>query len=305
MNIMISALLDDIQANLDNLAQGLGDLRRQIVNDPDLTISELRWVPYRTSDQADLPESVVPESVNPDDAVEVVASSVTSIHYREDQHAKSTIRVAGLVGVSPSVIETLAEVNRLKQAFKKSVTEVPIRQRRQLIKYLPGLSRIQAYRELVFISRHPDEVHFFWAANKVGVARRTVAVMLDELKLEKDATPSTDINLLRAIEMDIEALAGMNPTEVIAKARPIRLHPQCNVWVGGILAGQEDAYLPVFYPIDSTQEPAKVRALGESSTGERQRAIRSDRKLEEEPLLARLDVYRYREVFRSYEEAPK
>lgn len=300
---MISALLDNIQANLEALTQGLGDLRRQIESDPNLTISELRWIPYRTNDQADLPELVVPELVNPADAVEVVASSVTSIYYREDQHAKSTIRVAGLVGVSPSVIEALAEVNRLKKAFKDSVTEVPIRQRRQLIKHLPGLSRLQAYRELVSISRHPDEVHFFWAANKVGVARRTVAVMLEELKVEKDATPSTDIDLLRAIEMDIEKLAGMDPREIIARARPIRLHPQCNVWIGGSLAGQEDAYLPVFYPVDPAQRAPKVRALGESSKGERQRAIRSDRKLDDEPLLERLDVYRYRVNFRSYEEA--
>lgn len=302
---MISALLTNIQANLENLTQGLGELRRHIMSDPNLTISELRWIPYRTTDQADLPESILPELVEPADALEVLSSAVTSIHYREDQHAKSTIRVAGLVGVSPSVIESLATVNRLKKAFKDSVKEVPTRQRRMLHKHLPGLSRLQAYRELVSISRHPDEVHFFWAANKVGVARRTVAVMLDELKIEKDATPSTDIDLLRAIEMDIETLAGMSPHEVIARARPIRLHPQCNVWIGGVLAGQEDAYLPVFYPVDTTQETPEVRALGESSKGERQRAIRSDRKLQDEPLLERLDVYRYREAFRSFEETPQ
>lgn len=299
---MISALLDDIQTNLQSLTQGLDELRRDILSDPNLTISELSWIPYRTTDQTELPGSVVPTPVAPDDALEILAAAVTSTLYRDDQHAKSTIRVAGLVGASPSVIESIATVNRLKKAFKDSVKQVPIRQRRMLNKHLPGLSRLQAYRELVSISRHPDEVHFFWAANKLGVARRTVAVMMDELRAEKDATPSTDIDLLRAIEMDIEALAGLSPHEVVARARPIRLHPQCNVWIGGALAGQEDAYLPVFYPVDPAEKSPKVRALGESSRGERQRAVRSDRKLQDEPLLERLDVYRYRETFRSFEE---
>lgn len=298
---MISALLDDIQTNLQSLTQGLDELRRDILSDPNLTISELSWIPYRTNDQTELPGTIVPEPVDPADALEVLSTAVTSTLYREDQHAKSTIRVAGLVGVSPSVIESIATVNRLKKAFKDSVKEVPTRQRRMLHKHLPGLSRLQAYRELVSISRHPDEVHFFWAANKVGVARRTVAVMLEELRAEKDATPATDIDLLRAIEIDIDALAGLSPHEVIARARPIRLHPQCNVWIEGVLAGQEDAYLPVFYPVDPTQNAPEVRALGESSRGERQRAIRSDRKLQDEPLLERLDVYRYREAFRSFE----
>lgn len=304
MSDMIFPLLDLITNRLEELKGGINHLRDLIEQDPELVIHDLAIIPYRKSGQDSLPETVHPEPVSTVDRTpELLSDLVTSIFYREDQHPKSTIRASGLIGASQSVLDGIKEVNRLKAAFKDAVKQVPPRRRRMLNKHFPGLSRLQAYRELVVLDTHPDGAHFFWAANKTGGSRKTVADLRKELEIERESVPATDTQLLQAIEYDLEKLAGLQDNEVLSKRRQIRLHPQCNIWVNGQMAAQEDAYLPIFYLLDPVRATPEVTPLPSSSEqGSRVRGVRSDRKVEEEPFLERIYAYRYLPEHREFKK---
>lgn len=302
MSEMIFPLLEQITKRLDELKGGLAHLRYLIQNDEDLVIHDLTVIPYRKTGEDTLPDTITPEVVPVADRTPAyLAALITTIQYQDDQHPKSTVRASGLVGASQAVIDGINHVNDLKAAFKEAVTQVPSRQRRAMIRHFPGLSRLQAYRELVALEKHPDGAHFFWAANKTGSARKTVAELRKDLEVERDSVPATDTHLLQAIQFDLEKLADLPDNEVLAKRRPIRLHPQCNIWVNGQIAAQEDAYLPIFYLRDTAYPDPKVTSLPASSEqGNRQRGVRSDRKVEEEPFLERIHVYRYLPAHRKF-----
>lgn len=290
---MIFPLLEQIQSDLEELKSGLNVLREQLAHDDQLVVHGLTVIPYRTTGQDDYPEAITAEPVAEDESRDKVIDLICSINYKDDQHPKSTLRASGLVGVSSRVLEAIAHVNDLKKRFKDSVKQVPPRQRRVLNRHIPGLCRLQAYREIVALEGYPNAAHFFWASNKSGISRRSVATVRKELNTEKDKAAATDTSLLRAIEFDLEKLVSLPDREIVAKRRAIRLHPQCNLWVNSRLVGPEDAYLPIFYPHDAEKPCPDVTPLPSAEQRKRQRGLRSDRKLEDEPFLERIDLYRY------------
>lgn len=299
---MLFPLFERINECLDRLSSGLFTLARALEEDPHFVVHDLALIPYRMTGQDTLPEVVIPQSVPLGDrSPQYVAELITAIRYREDQHAKSTLRASGLIGVSPSTFDQIQEVNRLKSDFKDAVKTVPTRQRRMLNRHFPGLSRLQAYRELVALNGQPDGVHFFWASNKTGSSRKTVEQLREELKNEKDAVPSTDSTMINAIQFDLDQLAHLPDNEYLSKRRAIRVHPQGNIWVDGRIARQEDAYLPIFYVVDPSKPEPEVTSMPNSDeSGARIRSARSDRKVEDQPLLERIHVYRYLPAHRTF-----
>lgn len=288
---------------LQELEASLATLSKMLCSDSQLQIVSLMLLPYRRAAQEEALSMLEPEPVSIEEQTpEMLSSLVSTIRYQEDQHPKSTLRAPGLVGVSDATLAQIQRVNELKAEFKAMVKEIPTRQRRVLSRMFPGLSRLQAYRELVILKYHPKHVHFFWAANKTTGSRITVDQLRKELEVERDATPATDVTLRQAIAYDLELLEALPGNEWLSKRRSIRVHPQCNVWAEDSPLDQEDAYLPIFYAVDASKPEPGVTPLVSFDAQESQgkRSMRSDRKVERSPYLERIHVYRYQEQHRKF-----
>lgn len=298
---MLSPKLEVVRETLEQLKGQLANLQETLRHDPALRIDYLAVIPYRSGNDDDVPPVISPETLtaNPN-AVDRLVEFLSTIYQAEDQHPKSTLRAPGMIGVSPATMKVIQSVNTAKAEFKEAVKAIPTRQRRVMARSFPGLHRLQAYRAIVTLKTQPVDARFFWAANKSGVSKIRVEKLRDDLRKERDKTPSTDVQLLQAIDYDLEKLEPLHKDEVVSKKRAIQVHPQCNI--GGGSASPEDAYLPIFYVVDAARPAPRISNLGvhDSLDSGTRRGVRSDKKIEDVPLLERIHVYRYLPEWREY-----
>lgn len=332
----IAPLITDVQDAFQELAKQLQSFHQIISTDPQVRLYYLARVPYRKAQtkisrlSPDAEKTDMADDIDSDEELGVgrvtveqlyapgtrepatpeilktAFDSFVSIQYEPDQDAKSTIRLPGLIAVSNATMEAAHEVNRAKARFKESVLAIPSRSRRSLARVLPGLVYLQAYRSLVILNETPREVAFIWSVNKSGIKRRTAQEIIDQLEKEREITPSTDVDMLNAIEYDLERVGKIAPTEVLAIRRPLQPHILCNVkpWNESRFLYQKDGYLPILVPAEDEHAPLRIGTLDDhdpsSASAGHQRKERSDVKFEREPISERLYLYRYQEAYRKH-----
>lgn len=326
---MFSLLVEQVQDTLAALEAEQLMLANAMRNDPELHAHYLAVIPYRRVGEEDRVQPIVPQSVTSDPASgHHLVDLVLEIRYAPDQSGKATIRAPGLVRVSSETMAAIHRVNQARQAFKAAITAIPTRQRRSLNRILPGICKLQAYRQIVCLSAKPSAVHFFWAQNKTGAENYTVADLKRKLQEEYDDAPAIDgysrapaspetaggfelsgslqphWSLRDALEFDLKKLAELPDNEYVVLRRPIKPHPQCNVWLEGAPVA-EDAYLPIFYPAgeEDSDSTIKIQPLPPIDPNEEvKRSSRNDRQVEAEPHLERINVYRKKPAYRKFEK---
>jgi len=331
----LAPLVTDVQEAFQELTERLKTFHATITADAHVKLHYLAWVPYRTAQKSNLrkqsldqpdeakagneraigtqrasvEELYAPGTQSPAsrEALKVAFNALVNIQYEPDQDAKSTVRCPRVIAVSGKTLQAALDLNTAKANFKQAVLAIPQRSRRSLSRMLPNIVFLQAYRSLVILEETPCEMDFFWSVNHNSIKRRTAQELVEQLEKERDATPSSDVDMLNAIDYDLERVSRFAPTEVLAIRRPLQPRILCNVkpWDEQYFQYQKDGHLPILVPAEDKNEPVRIGALNtheskNTGPGGQRKKERSDVKFEREPISERLYIFRYKEAYREH-----
>lgn len=151
---------------------------------------------------------------------------------------------------------------------------------------------VQATRHILVLDQHPyppKRIGFVMASNDRKIETLTWQAVHDRLSRKRDAV---------AVEADLSLLETLSRDEVFAHAVPAAPHVRANIaWQHpdrSITRLQRRLAMPLLYPHNEGVQPV----LSGPRLGPSERAARLDVQLEEKPLSASFQIYRYREAYR-------
>ncbi|MFC6672481.1 DNA replication terminus site-binding protein [Marinobacterium aestuariivivens] len=235
---------------------------------------------------------------------ELAISLIADIWYRDGQDGRRTRSRHGLIGADPELLEAARTLNDCKARFQQAATSLNTDQLRELpaqlahrsgrlaeLLNLHGLGRIhlkQCYRQLPLLERAPTRVGFNWYSSGRSIRRLTAAdAMKMLLKLDQSQT-HVQIQLAR-----LSPLEQHTPLAQLQKQVPVM---RANIaWKTdqGWERQARNCPLPLIFPLAPGQPlPEHNRPDLQPPTG-RQRAERSDARIDPEPFLPSLRIHRY------------
>ncbi|CAM3863388.1 DNA replication terminus site-binding protein [Vreelandella rituensis] len=229
--------------------------------------------------------------------------------YEEGQDGRSTRPYIGMIAAGPDLLEAVAAVNAAKSVFSQVLAEIK-REEKALIPELKGslparhpalasnlsgagLARLnlkQCWRHIPVADAPVERVHLSWYTSGRSIKRLTVAAV--EQKLMSMNTDSQHVEIL------MKTLASVPSREPLAQVQTLAPTMRANLFFIDPLRDGRDRRamnvpLPLFIPSIDGRLPLHNQPTPfppESRT----RKVRSDEKLEEEPFLPSLRIYRYR-----------
>ena len=264
-----------------------------------------------------LVRSLLHEAVSPNvlgagsdrEASRAVADAYGTINYSPEQAANETVTCPGVVGAPAAVIARAEDVN-LAKARLRSVC-APIQNQRvriaakdgqggRLVQSIPlvrvllrelarsDLNLLAAYRKIPILTGHPARIAFVRARTR-AVRRRTRDQVLD--LLDRTDRPGVDADRTRLLRLPITE-------RHLALVEERYENLRANVTFRGLDARnrgrtQVAAELPLLYPLGRAKELPEI--VYPSLDDEATTAVQARTgKLEPEPFLTTLPVYRYR-----------
>jgi len=237
-----------------------------------------------------------------------VIKCVGDYQYTPDQDPHKSHGCVALVGVSLTTLDLVRALNVAREvlhnAMKDMDGQVTTRvnratgQERELTLLQAALEdlrvkhfhRRQATRKFVVLDEAPARATFI-RASLPKISRWTHKRVSDELKKRRERT---DHDKRGPIDRDIALMLTLSTDDVFAYRDPPHLHQRVNlVFRRGddVVRLQKRAVIPVFYPAAKGAPLPEIRPL---PTGDLPpRLSRSDRTIEEAPLLQTLTVHRY------------
>lgn len=226
--------------------------------------------------------------------------------YQEDQDGRETRLYPGLIALNREQITLAAEVNLAKDQLRKVVQQLKeadnaqwrdvqgrlARRYQVLNEFLgrEGLARLhlkQAYRHLPLVVKRPDRVGFSWYSSGRSIARISKAQAWERLvKLNTEAAH---------IRIQMERLAALPDNEPLARVQRQAPVLRANLVFTDGRRKSMNASLPLLFPNQGSNDLPDFSLPPETPPGERQRLVRSDNKLEDEPWLPSIRVHRYRQ----------
>ncbi len=248
---------------------------------------------------------------------DVCMAVLARLEFFDGQPAGETLVMPGLLAASNTVLEAAHAVNAAKDAFKAAILELRALRvdvdhdpainsaiQQDLISRPPligaalrrsGLARLalkQCYRHIPILPARPRSLRWTWARTK-SITRLSVPEAEALLK-QAGSDPGIDLQLLR--------LAALPRSEPLAQVQDCAPHLRANVVFasapepGAPLRRMINAPVPVLYRGDSG-EPLPLGCQDLRLDAERKvkpdRKRRRDQKLESEPFLPAIRVYRY------------
>lgn len=216
---------------------------------------------------------------------------LTAIEYADEQHPKTTLRRPGVVVVDDAdeMAMMVGRVNEAKRVLQDAMKAMGYPMWQYWHKRLPQwrrLNRKQAYRHWYMPAVPVQQINFSWATRLRGCRQIRVAELREDLHMEQADTGHPDI------EIELERLGALHPDEVITERRPIAPVPVANI--KSVYGTRQSTKVSI--PIITAHPVARVRLLPQRSEVTRQQ--RNDQHTEPEPLIERLNVYRYTRAHR-------
>jgi hypothetical protein len=291
----------------------LAGLRIDLLESFDRLINELQSFNIAVLGDRHLPAWVSMDKESRD-GLETRAKAVqlySALWYQDDQDGRETLTCPGIVGASSKTLETAITCNEAKDAFKNAVLALKTLSKPEVHALMAdlnhrheevaramkrmGAARLnlkQAYRHIPFLQERPLKIGFTWSKQGRTIQRTTVAEARSLLERRVE-TPQ--------IEMELQRLAGVPSSEILARARSVSPHLRANVVFGANHRGTKrrlmQAPLPIMVPLTPTESlPDFVPVDPKPMAGSRLQ--RSDVRIEEEMFLPSIRVYRYREPYR-------
>lgn len=225
-----------------------------------------------------------------------------AIDYAPEQSPNTVRRMAGVVCAPAEVLPALDGLNAAKQALKDSVAKLPRgrwQRERASMSRAATLSLLQAYRRVRVLPDGAARVSFTWDRHGASGRRLTVAQARELLKAPGYHGPISQArqNIERA------ALVDLPSTEVLLQRKPIAPTPAANAWLtpdARPIAFRVD--MPVVVIAETPEQAPKIYDLEDFDPQAPARKTRSDRRVEDEPLIERLHLYRYTEAWRGVKQ---
>jgi len=243
--------------------------------------------------------------------IDKACSLIQDFWYQDGQDGRETRSGFGIVALNETQIQQAETINKLKEEFKLSITQLQKEHKeawrdlrgqlgrslndefpniREQLKY-SGMSRLhikQTWRTLPVINRTPNRIGFNWYQSGRSIQKITVQQAQESL-LKLDTTSDH-------IQTQLHALAQLKRLEPLAKVQMLAPIMRANLFYEdgqSPLRQAMNVSLPVFIKEaeDGALPPHNDPDLTAPST--RQRKIRSDRKIEDEPFLPSIRVHRY------------
>ncbi|SFB83164.1 DNA replication terminus site binding protein [Marinospirillum celere] len=239
----------------------------------------------------------------------LLLNCLLDIWYLDGQDGRATRSYPGLVAVSSKNWQLLGEVNHAKVSFSHQLDlirrefpdELPEARKRLAERHQAlhahlvdqGLARLhlkQTWRQLPGCELPVEQIRFSWYSS--GRSIRRISVKEAEYRLLQMNTDAAHI------EIQLKKLAGLSPGEPLAQVQSQAPLMRANLFFSDNQPGQPERKamniaMPLFLLNDEGRLPAFNQPSQEPPEA-RTRARRSDTKLEDEPFLPSLRVYRYR-----------
>ncbi|ALM52777.1 hypothetical protein [Halomonas huangheensis] len=235
--------------------------------------------------------------------------ALLDVWYQDGQDGRSTSSHVGIIGADETTMRLVEELNTLKERFARIAAE--IRQQNpqrisELKAILPfrhphlhthlkgsGLARLhlkQCWRSIPLADAPLTRVRLAWYSSGRSITRLSVAEAEKRLlALDSDAVH---------VRIQLQRLAGIPASEPLAQVQRQAPLMRANLFYreplkDGRTRRAMNVALPLFVPCPDKRLPDhNMPPLRPPS--ERQRARRSDERLEEDPFLPSLRIFRYR-----------
>jgi hypothetical protein len=242
-------------------------------------------------------------------ATRKICAAYSTIDYGMEDEVNDSLVCLGLIGVDTDTIKKAAVVNAAKAKFKDACTplqgiriKIPVKDEARPTKAIPAirvilrniqrsdLNLLAAYRKIPILGAPPATVTYT-RANTRAVYRKSVEEIADMLANVNSPPAAADRERLASLERGITHLALVKERYQNIRANVLyaRLDPKGR---GRI---QISAELPLIYATGRHTEPPQVQFLAEGENDSNPRRIRAS-KLETQPLLRSLPVYRYSQL---------
>ncbi|MEQ8798005.1 MAG: DNA replication terminus site-binding protein [Salinisphaeraceae bacterium] len=229
---------------------------------------------------------------------------IAALDYHPDQDASSPQRLVGVVGVPAAAIEAVANVNAAKARLRDAVAVIGQKRWSRERKHLARartLCLLQCYRTLRIFPDGLDRVSFGWDAHGAAGIRLTVA----EARARVSGPGHYGLAPERQVEAELATLAELPATEVLLMRKPLQPSPAANLWRPGQRRAEHCRTGLPFLVVTPPDGPLPlIRDLPDFDPEQARRSTRRDRYTEDEPLVDRLYLYRYRPAHRSHAEVP-
>ncbi len=249
------------------------------------------WIP-RTDSESELPER------------DFATALIADIWYKDGQDGRRTRSRHGLIGADDTLLAAARTLNQHKAAFQHaasrlntdSLRELPLQlaHRSALLSELlnnHGLGRIhlkQCYRQIPILDRTPTRIGFNWYCSGRSIRRLTAGDAMDLLLKLDQSQPHVQIQLARLSPLGEHTPLAQLQTQVpVMRANIVWKETQ------GWLRRARNCPLPLLFPLPAqTALPEHNRPDLKPPVG-RQRAERSDARIDPEPFIPSLRIHRY------------
>lgn len=252
------------------------------------------------------------DNTEPDQQLLYCQQLFTNIWHTDGNDGRNTKSDYGLIGASSHLLNKAQQVNKTKTAFKDSVQKL----KRSEINSLPellykysrlhkrtrllanvleqdGLARLhlkQCYRQIPVLDTRPDTVRFSWYSSGRSIKRIDVKAAMEMLLKLDTSSP----HIIQQIEK-LSPLHSATPLAQIQEQVPVI---RANfAWKQPDDSWQRSARncpLPILVPLENGQALPEFNTLPDEPPEKRERALRSDSKIDPEPFLPSLRVHLYR-----------
>lgn len=235
-----------------------------------------------------------------------------ALWYEESQDGRETLTCPGIVGASLETLASARACNIAKDEFKAAVLALKSLGREKMNGAMIDLHRRwetvatamrrlgaarlnlkQAYRHIPLLNRCPLKIGFTWS--KQGrVIQRTSVAEARRLLEQRVETPQ--------VQLDLRRLTEISSDEPLARVRGVCPHLRANIVFAELEQADVSrrlmqAPLPILVPLQRGERlPEFVAVTPEPPLNPRLR--RADVRIEDEPFLPSIRVYRYRKPYR-------
>ena len=234
-----------------------------------------------------------------------------ALWYEDSQDGRETLTCPGIVGASPTTLAVAHACNAAKDEFKSAVLALKALSRTEIRGLMDDLHRRwdivaiamrrmnaarlnlkQAYRHVPLLERRPLKIGFTWSKQGRVIQRTSVAAARRLLE-QRAETPQ--------IQLELQRLEEISKNEPLARVRRVCPHLRANIVFPEV--GREvsrrlmQAPLPILVPLCyGEQLPEFVAVTPDPPANLRLR--RADVRIEDEPFLPSVRLYRYRSSYR-------
>ena len=230
--------------------------------------------------------------------------TLLDVWYFEEQDGRETRNYPGLVGLSREQITYANEINLLKDNFRKLVHKMKsdnrldwrevqgrLAKRYRFINEAlsqEGLNRLhlkQVFRHIPLLVKRPDKVGFSWYTSGRSIKKITKQDAYQLLcKLNTESAH---------VKIQLERLAAINDQEPLARVQKQAPVLRANAVFADNQRRSLNVSLPLMFPNEAKKNLPDFNIPPLQPPSERQRLIRSDVKIEDDPFLPSIRVHRY------------